>query len=226
MIKVITIDREYGSGAPAIAEKLANQRNWTLWDQSLTCEIAKAANCDRSAVEGREEKKDSLHYRLLKSYMLGGFEGTLNTQKLEVLDADTLKQFTQRVVRRVAEGGNCIIVGRGSAYFLQDMPHVFHVFLYATKEEKIRRLHREGKDWSEAAHLVQTIDRERSAFIKHYYGKCWPDRYLFNLMVNTTGGDDAAVEIINRAIEVHETYHLTGAILTGDADTQLEQHPV
>jgi cytidylate kinase len=222
MIKVITIDREYGSGAPAIAEKLASQRSWTLWDQNLTCEIAKTAKCDRSAVEGREEKRDSLYYRLLKSYMLGGFEGTLNTSKLEVMDSDTLKQFTQRVVRRVAKEGNCVIVGRGSAYFLQDMPNVFHAFLYATKEEKIRRLHREGKSWSEAANLVQTIDRERSAFIKHYYGKCWPDRYLFNLMVNTSGGEDAAVDIINRAVAAHETHQLAGAILTEDAEKQLQ----
>jgi hypothetical protein len=225
MIKVITIDREYGSGGPAIAEKLAQQRGWTLWDQNLTCEIAKAAKCQVSAVEGREEKKDSLQYRLLKSYMLGGFEGTLNTGKLEVLDSDTLKAFTQRVVRRVSAEGNCIVVGRGSAYFLRDMPGVYHVFLYATKEDKIRRLHREGKSWSEAAQLVQTIDQERAAFVKHYYGKRWPDRCLFNLMVNTTGGEDAAVDIINQAVGVHEKYQLSGAILTEDAEASLEQRP-
>lgn len=224
MIKVITIDREYGSGAPAIAEKLAQQRGWTLWDQNLTCEIAKAAKCDRSAIEGREEKKDSLQYRFLKSYILGGFEGTLNTGKLEVLDAESLKQFTQRVVRRVAGDGKCIIVGRGSAYFLQDLPGAFHVFLYATKEDKIRRLHREGKGWSEAEHLVQTVDHERAAFIKHHYGKRWPDRYLFNLMVNTTGGEDAAADIINQAVAVHERHRLASSILTEDAQTQLEEH--
>lgn len=224
MIKVITIDREYGSGAPAIAEKVAQQRGWTLWDQSLTCEIAKAAKCDRSAIEGREEKKDSLPYRFLKSYITGGFEGTPNTGKLEVLDADTLKHFTQRVVRRVASEGQCVIVGRGSAYFLQDMPGVFHVFLYATREDKIRRLHKEGKSWSEAEQLVRTIDHERAAFVKHHYGKCWPDRYLFNLMVNTTGGENAAVDIINQAVAVHEKHRITGSILTEDAETPVEQH--
>jgi hypothetical protein len=215
MINVISIDREYGSGGPAIAEKLASQRSWALWDQNLSCEIAKLGKCHRSVVERREERKDPLYYRLLKSFLRGGFEGSLNAEPLlEVLDSDTLVQLTERVVRRVVSEGNCVIVGRGSAYFLQDTPSAFHVFVYATKEEKMRRLRKEGKSWAEAADLIETVDRERAAFIKHYHNKCWPDRYLFNLMVNSSGGEDAAVEIINNAVRIHEAHELDTAVLT------------
>jgi cytidylate kinase len=215
MIKVITIDREYGSGGSVIAEKIAAQRGWTLWDQNLTCEIAKLGKCERSAVEQREERNDSVYYRLMKSFFRGGFEGTLNAQPLlEVLDSDTLVALTERVVRRAVSEGNCVIVGRGSAYFLQSVPEAFHVFIYSTKEDKVRRLRRQGKSLADATELIETVDRERASFIKRYHGKCWPDRYLFNLMVNSAGGEDVAVQLINEAVAIHEANHLDKTVLT------------
>ena len=214
MIKIITIDREYGSGGAAIAETLATQRGWKLWDQELTCEIARLMKCDRSTIEKREEKSDSLYYRLLKSFMRGGFEGNSNLQPLELLDSDAMAHLTERVVRNAASEGKCVIVGRGSAYFLQDAPHVFHVFSYATREAKLRRLRQQGKSWSEAEHLIDTVDAERATFIKHYYRKCWPDRQLFDLMINTSGGEDVAVEVINAAIKAQEARDIDHAVLT------------
>jgi cytidylate kinase len=215
MIKVITIDREYGSGGSAIAEKLAKQRGWALWDQNLTCEIARLAKCERSAVEQREERNDPLYYRLLKSFFRGGFEGSLTAQPtLDVLDSDTMAELMDRIVRKAATEGNCVIVGRGSAYFLQSMPGVFHVFVYSTKQDKMRRLRKQGKSSAEADHLIETVDHDRAAFIKRYHGKCWPDRYLFNLMVNASGGEDGAVEMIDEAVKTHEAHHSQPAVLT------------
>jgi cytidylate kinase len=215
MIKVITVDREYGSGGSVIAEKLAARRGWTLWDQQLTCEIAKVARCERSAVERREERKDSLYYRLLKSFFLGGFEGSLKAEHLlEVVDSDTLLEVTKSVVKRIAAEGNCVIVGRGSAYFLQDVPDAFHVFVYSTRQDKIRRLRRQGKTPEEALHLIDTVDRERAAFIKHYHGKCWPDRNLFDLMVSSAGGENVAAQVIGEAVAVHEAHQLDKTVLT------------
>ena len=64
MIKVLTIDREYGSGAAEIAQKLADQLGWKLWDQLLTDEIARRLECDKLHVERQEERRDPLHYRI------------------------------------------------------------------------------------------------------------------------------------------------------------------
>ncbi len=209
MIRVITIDREYGSGAPAIANQLAQQRNWTLWDQRLTTELAKMARCEPSAIEEREERKDSMYYRLLKSFIRGGFEGNMNAEHLvHVLDTDALVNQTQKLVRRAAAEGNCVIVGRGSACFLHDMADAFHVFIYSTKEDKIRRLQRQGRSRAEAEHLIESVDRERASFVKHYHNKCWPDRTLFNLMVNSACGEQNAVEMINNAVAIHEGSYL------------------
>lgn len=224
MVGVITIDREYASGGAAIAARLAAKRNWELWDQALTCEIAKLAKCEQSVVERREERNDSVYYRLMKSFVRGSFEGNMNTQKLELLDADVMVQLTKKIVRRVAASGNCVIVGRGSAYFLQDLPNAFHVFVYATREQKMRRLRKEGKSGAEAAHLIDTIDHERAAFIKRYYGKCWPDRYLFHMMVNGTNGEDAAIDMINAAVATYDAHHPGGSIVTqADANCNAPQ---
>src|SRR5215472_8334004 len=114
MINVLTIEREYGSGANVIAEKLSERLGWTLWDQRLTTEIAFSMECDKQHVERQEERRDPLYYRLLKSFLRGSFEGTINAPKLKLADAEGIRACTERIIRRVAEEGKCVIVGRGS----------------------------------------------------------------------------------------------------------------
>ena len=76
MINVVTIEREYGAGAPAIAEGLAKRLGWTLWDNELTCAIARRLKCDVAAVEKREERLDPAFYRLAKIFMRGSYESS------------------------------------------------------------------------------------------------------------------------------------------------------
>jgi len=56
MIRILTIEREYGSGGGEIAQLLARQLGWKLWDQELTEEIARLANCPKEIVQVREER--------------------------------------------------------------------------------------------------------------------------------------------------------------------------
>ena len=203
-IRIITIEREYGSGAPKIAERLADQIGWKLWDQSLTSEIARLAECDRSQVERREERMDPLYYRLLKSVLRGSFEGSLNVHRLKLLDADTIFKVTESVVQKAAAEGNCVLVGRGSAFFLRDREDAFHVFLYAPHEDKLRRLVEGGMNQSEAADLIDTVDQDRADFIKKYFGQIWPDRHLYQLMINTHMGDEAVIQTIRKGIAILE----------------------
>ncbi len=60
VIKIVTVEREYGSGGGEIAQLLATQLGWKLWDQLLTEEIARLANCPKAVVEVREERNDPL----------------------------------------------------------------------------------------------------------------------------------------------------------------------
>jgi cytidylate kinase len=200
MIRLITIDREYGSGARDIARKLAERLHWQLWDQRLTDEVARRMQCDGKSVEELSERKDPLYYRLFKSFLRGSFEGTLNAPRLGMVDADRIRQVANQVVTMAAQAGNGVIVGRGSAYFLQDRTDVFHVFVYAPAETKVRRLQAEGRTEKEAAELVQTVDRDRADYIKQYFNMEWPARHLFHLMINSAMGDEAVVETILNSV--------------------------
>src|SRR5215470_11174550 len=200
MIRIITLEREYGSGGGVIAEKVATRLGWKLWDQLLTEEIARWMDCERGAVEEHEERRDPAYYRLFKAFMRGSFEGSLNAPRLKMVDTDCVRDVVQKIVPRIAEAGNSVIVGRGSAYILGSRPDAFHVFIYGPFQEKVRRLQARGKSEEEAIELAETVDRDRAAFIKQYFDVEWPERQRFHLMVNSSLGDDAAVEIILDAI--------------------------
>ena len=204
MIRIVTIEREYASGASEIAQQLAERLGWTLWDQALTDEIARLLDCPSQTVEEREERKDPVTYRLFKSFMRGSFEGSLNAPRLKMVDADCIRAIAQQVVRDVAQKGNAVIVGRGAAYYLHDRTDAFHVFIYAPFEEKVRRLISKGKAENEAVDLVETVDQERSEYIQKYFNLEWPSRQFFHLMVNSEMGDEMAVETILHAVSTFD----------------------
>jgi cytidylate kinase len=204
MIRAVTFEREYGSGAGDIARKLAERLGWKLWDQALTDEIARLMDCPSRTVQEREERKDPFTYRLFKSFMRGSFEGTLNAPRLNMVDADCIKTVGRQVVLAAAEKGNAVIVGRGSAYHLYGRPDALHVFVYAPFEEKVRRLQATGKSEKEAIELVDTVDRDRSEYIKKYFDVDWPARHYFHLMINSTMGDEIVVETILHSVSVLE----------------------
>jgi len=85
-----------------------------------------------------------------------------------------------------------------------------YVFFYAQWEEKIRRERASGKTALQARRLVDTVDRERAAFIKRYLAKQWPNHSLYQLMVNSKIGDEAVMETIRGAVDClnkHEEAH-------------------
>jgi cytidylate kinase len=196
MTRVLTIEREYGSGAAAIAKAVAARLSWKLWDQVLTDEICRRMECDRQHVEQHEERRDPLHYRLFKAFMRGSFEGSLIEPRLRIADAEGIRRVAEGLVRAAADQGEAVIVGRGAAYYLRDRPDAVHVFIYAPFDEKVRRLQQEQKSETEAVHLAESVDRDRAAFIKQHFGVEWPSRHFFHLMVNSTIGEDAAVRTI------------------------------
>jgi len=196
MIRIVTIEREYGCGGGEIAQLLAKRLDWKLWDQSLTEEIARLAECPKSVVEVREERSDPLYYRLFKSFLRGSYEGSLNAHKLKVVDSESILKITERVVQHAAKTGNSVIVGRGSQHFLRNREDALRVFLYAPVEEKVRRLLARGKSESEAQELVDTVDRDRVDFIQRYFGVEWPNRAVYHTMINTAIGDEAVVHMI------------------------------
>jgi cytidylate kinase len=204
MIKTITIEREYGSGGGEIAQLVSNHLDWKLWDQLLTEEIARIAECSKAVVRSREERTDPLYYRLFKSFLRGSYEGSLNAYKLKLVDSESILKITERVVQDAARAGNSVIVGRGSQQFLRNRPDTLRVFLYAPREDKLRRLVARGKSRRDAEQLVDTVDRERTDFLRKYFRVEWPDRAAYHTMINTAIGERAVLEVI---LDLTKTLH-------------------
>src|SRR5262249_16236775 len=142
------------------------------------------------------ERNDPLYYRLFKSFMRGSYEGSINAPKLNLVDSETILKITKHVVEHAARGGHCVIVGRGSQHFLQSRPDTFRVFLYASREDKIRRLLSRGKNEKEAEELIDSVDRERADFIQRYFNVEWPARAIYHAMLNTAIGNEAIADMV------------------------------
>jgi cytidylate kinase len=199
MFRLITIEREYGCGAGAIAAELAEHLDWKLWDQLLTEEIARLAKVDQSTVRRCDERMDSRLHRLAKSFWRGSYErnsGSLGNLGNQVFDTDCMMEMMQETMNKIGREGNAVVVGRGAPYFLRENPEAFHVFLYAPRAEKIRRTMVEGHTEEEAAEMVDSIDRERMAYVNHYFNADWPTRSLYHLMLNTAVGNDPVIQTI------------------------------
>jgi cytidylate kinase len=205
MIKIVTIEREYGCGGGEIAHRIAEHLGWKLWDHLLTEEIARLAHCSKAVVEEREERNDPLYYRLFKSFLRGSYEGNINAHRLNLVDSENIIKLTEKVVLHAAEKGNCVIVGRGSQHFLMKREDTVRIFLYAPMEEKVRRLLLRGKTEQEAHDLVDTVDRERADFIGKYFKVEWPNRSLYHAMINTAIGDETVVRTILNVVEAFDS---------------------
>jgi predicted transcriptional regulator with HTH domain len=113
MFRLITIEREYGSGAAAIAASLAEQLGWKLWDHLLTEEIARIAKVDPSAVLRCDERMDSRLHRLAKVFWRGSYERSTPLGS-QIFDTDRMVTMMQDIMNRIAQEGNAVIVGRGA----------------------------------------------------------------------------------------------------------------
>ena len=196
MFRIVTLEREFGSGGGAIAAELARRLGWKLWDQQLTCEIAQRAQVTESAVALCDERVDSRLYRFAKAFWRGSYERSMPLANSPAFDTDRMMAMMEEIMSTIAAEGNAVIVGRGSPFFLREREDTFRVFTYAPHDEKIRRLIAMGKSREEAEDLVENVDKERSAYIKHYFNAEWPTRALYHLMINTVAGDENVIAII------------------------------
>ena len=202
MIRAVTIEREFGCGGSEIAAKLAELLGWKLWDHELIQEIARLTNSTPQAVEQREWKNDPAVYPVFKSVLRGAFEGALPpTDRLELLDARRIAAVSELAVNHALSDGPCVIVGRGSQYFLRSRKDVFRAFLYASRTSKIHRLVTAGIPQEKAITDVDTIDMDRAAFVKRYLKLNWPEIHLYDAMFNTETGDSFVAKMLAHCIQ-------------------------
>jgi cytidylate kinase len=201
MFRMIALEREFGCGGGGIACELARRLGWKLWDQQLTSEIAQRAQVEESAVALCDERVDSSLYRLTKAFWRGSYERGMALANSRAFDTDHMMAMVEEIMHTIAAEGNAVIVGRGGPFFLRDRDDTFRVFTYAPHDEKVRRLLALGKSSEEAQDLVENVDKERMAYIKHYFNAEWPTRGLYHLMINTAVGDENVIATILSAMQ-------------------------
>lgn len=205
LYRIITIEREYGCGGGEIARQLADQLGWKLWDRALTEEIAKVANVECAAVERCEERVDSTFQRLVHVFLRGSYERDMEPSSHQPFNTDRFVAVGRQVMQHAADAGKCVIVGRGAPYFLRERPDAFHVFLYASFTEKLRRLQLLGKSHAEAEDMLGQIDQDRITFVKRYFNADWPTRCLYHVMINTAIGNENVISTVLETMHILES---------------------
>ncbi len=196
--RVITVARQYGSGGGPIAQKLADRLGWDLLDNALITRIAKAAKVDRRVCEKYDEQMDSWLHRLTKTaYGRGAFEGVADSS---VFDGDAMAGLARQLIEEAASIGNCVIVGRGGQCVLQGRRDVFHVYVYAPLEDRIRRVREKFGPQHATSEIIRASDRERAAYVKHHYQCEWCNPHLYDAMFTSTLGEDTVVDAVLAAM--------------------------
>ncbi|MFT4112549.1 AAA family ATPase [Silvibacterium sp.] len=197
MIRVITVEREYGSRGAEFAHHLAEHLGWKLVDQCLVEEVARKAGVTQTLVERCDERLDPWYYRISKAFWHGSVERLPAPPETEVFDSESMQSFVQKYLEQVAREGGAVIVGRGAACMLARAPGAFHVFVFASEWRKIKWFEESFPERAaEAEHELATADRRRAAYIRRYYDQDWGDRRLYHMMINSCMGFEAMMRAV------------------------------
>ena len=199
--RVVTVAREYGSGGAAIGARLAERLGFQLLDHALLERIAAEARIDPDLAEKLDEHVDPWARRIGRALWYGGFEAVAVVDENDVVDSDRVAGLSGRIVEEAASAGGCVIVGRGGQCLLRGRPDAFHVFVYAPREERMRRLRARLGPGADLELALEEIDRERGAYTRRHFGEDRWNPHLYHLMVNAALGEEAAVSAILVALE-------------------------
>lgn len=201
MKKIITIARQYGSGGREIGKKLAETYGIPFYDNEIISQAAKETGFAEAAFERAEEKaSNSLLYSIAMGMNIfsgqeAGFAG------LSLDDRIFLAQ--SNVIRKVAEEGPCVIVGRCGDYILKDREDVVNLFISASVDFRIRRaIEVDSVPEAKAAETVLKKDKSRSNYYRYHSGERWENVLNYNLAIRSdVCGIDGAVECIKKYLD-------------------------
>ncbi|MCD7825219.1 MAG: cytidylate kinase-like family protein [Clostridiaceae bacterium] len=196
MDKIITISRQYGSGGREIGQKIAERYGIPFYDNEL---ITRAAKESGFAEESFERAEDKATNSLLYSLAMGinvygnqdfGFSGLSLDDRIFLAQSD--------VIRKVAEEGPCVIVGRCADYVLKEREDTINIFVRASMSFRLHRaIHDYHIEEKKAADYILKNDKRRGNYYSYHVGEKWTNLNNYDLVIRSDiKGIDQAVDCI------------------------------
>ena len=180
---IICIGRQLGSGGRNVAEMLAMEFGCRLYDKELMNLAAAESGFSERFFEQNDEQKG-----FLKSlFHLHAPHVSDNNFYRSNFSQEGLFQFQSDAIRKAAEEGSCVFVGRCADYVLRDIPGVVKVFITASDEDRLARIMERDKCDLEAARKVMANkESSRATYYNYYTGKKWGSAENYDLCINSS----------------------------------------
>ncbi len=204
-VRVITVEREYGSRGGEFAHDLATRLGWRLLDSELLTAAARKACVPEETAARFDDRLDPWYYRYGKVFWQDQLYSTATESEDKVFNCERMYALIKEEILEQAKVGDCVIVGRGGAAALAGKQGCFHIFVYATMAAKRAWFAQTFPD--SALHAEQELasrDRRRAAAIKQYYQQEWCARGLYHMLLNSCIGFEAMIAAVEGAISVRK----------------------
>ncbi|MDO5388298.1 MAG: cytidylate kinase-like family protein [Clostridia bacterium] len=190
---IITINREFCGGGNYIGKKLSERLEVPFYDKELVNMAAKEAGYAEATFEKVDEvATNSLLYSLIM--------GVHNSTQTGILpDNDKLFNIQADIIRKAADKGSCVVLGRCSNYILREEKNLVRVFLKADmdfRKDRYEKLYGQPEKGT-VEDAIEKRDKKRSSYFKFYTGHRWEDTEMYDLVINTGKiGFDNSVDMI------------------------------
>lgn len=191
---IIAIGREFGSGGAEIGKLLAAKLGVRCYDRTLIDMAVEKTGFVKDCLVTEDESMTVLRKSLLSI-------GTTGTP----LIADELMQAECEIIRQLAEGDSCIIVGRCADYVLEDRDDVMDVFICAPDDYRIQRIMKDHDlPRDKAARLLRKKSSQRAGYYKYVTGDEMGNNKRNQLRINSAafGGSEATAQVLEAAIRI------------------------
>ena len=204
MNTVITIGRQFGSGGREIGEMVAEYFGIKCYDKDLLSRAAKESGFCEEMIKNHDEKPtNSFLYNLVMDTYSFGYNSS-SFVDMPISHKVFLAQFD--TIKKVADEGPCVIVGRCADYALADRKNVLHLFIYGDEETKIKFvMNKYSLTESKARDMIIKKDKQRQSYYNYYSSKKWGRADSYDLCINSgVLGFDGTVKLITQYVEDFE----------------------
>ncbi len=205
MNTIITIGRQFGSAGREIGEKVAQHYNIKCYDKELLSRAAKESGFCEEMIQNHDERPtNSFLYNLVMDTYSFGYNSS-SFVDMPISHKVFLAQFD--TIKKVAEEGPCVIVGRCADYALAEAKNCLHIFIYGDEETKVSRImSRYSLSEAKAREMIIKKDKQRQSYYNYYSSKKWGRADSYDLCVNSSVlGVEGTVKLIIQYIEDFES---------------------